>query len=1349
MSLRQSRSYRFLLVLASLLCLVGAGYLAYKTFFSSGGTEKELAAAETAYARGSEAFAAKNWNEATRKFDESRLLCDKALDSLDKMTKTGKTPVEDMKKWNGQIMWVKARAIRDFFYAKAQQDGKPIDEVTDGTTGEKFRAYNAIPDDAARKDSNTCLLVAADLLRDDPEIVKDALRTELSRQPLVWRYVEPLCKATVEKNPKDPRAQYFLAKFEYDQPNNDTGVPTPFDKKATDRVEKARDHLAMAKANGAPFWRTVHLEAQILYWLSKSPTRRAKPAEIAELNKQLDKLLFDAQDGAVALAARGAKMSPLSSYDAQGLIGVQAIAMERAVDEARKPNGNPATVRVVADAALAVADKVADDPVAKAYLADATAGMIEVVAGAQMFLARSDPRGWRDLQDAMQAFLAKKAGTSIEDRPAVRLQLAAIAQRDSTLAAKAGDSVRAKELNALALKQAEEGLKAAETSKLPTPVVDEFHAVVAEWKILNAVKAEAVEPNIARLRTSLNPKLKLIGQFLDAVIAERQGKLDVARRLIEPITRDKNKDHEDVVFRANMMLGSLALATGDVRTALTALKAVEPMYVKLDDLNPIDRAWAGEFVRSLDEILALQAVAHFELGLQAINQYRKANPNKTVPGELTAADETSAVGLIKKLRVPSSGDRMARLTMVNYLAATGRRDLAEELVNKLMGDYTDSVDVLRTQVTLMAMPKDPKEAKLDPNGLAKADIRISKFLKDYPGDRGGKLFYAEWLVRTGRADKAVEYLRDPLTFPGGRDAVAERVLAGALLQAGKGAEAQQILSRLPADPVVDAILVRAATTRDASEKQLRDALGRHENQGLFRIYDATMRLGEGKYEEAARGYISAIEFTAARAAARAGLQRALMAYADADPTKAREFITQIGQEFPDEPGVYLAGAIAAMNLDDIGTPSDSWDQTKSMLAGLNRWEDKVTKQGTSKADATMVKATFKLLMGDADGARRDALVSLPQNPNHVPTLILLADLALAPPGDPARAKDYYDQLVKLNPAEPRLPYIEARMKEQSQDWAGAIAIYEKQLADSPRNAVPFPLLVEAQVKAGKKDDALRTCRDWYARFPDDTRAIASLIKHLCESGGKAEAVKLANDFVTRQVEEARKAVTTTNPLPPAEGDKVVENVRFGAIYHAAGGFYRGKDFNESEARVGEILKARPDDTGALLLASDIAIAKQEWDKAIPYYQTLLAKNPRAFVAGNNLAWILAAKKNDPAKALAVVDEVRKGRGVNPIAAERLPADFLDTLGLVYVKLNNPGRFIEMRQTFEGAVKRYPTDARMALYLAHAYALTGEKTRAMEAFDLAIKLADPKNGLSTEQIKDVIDAAEEAKKKLRG
>lgn len=1347
MSLRTNRGYRLLLWLLTIACLSGAGYLGYQTFFAQGSAARTYKAAEAAYTQGLAAYGQKNWKDASLRFDEATQHSNNALKQLKEQAEAGKISPEELKPLNGKIMWVKARAIRDMAFSKAQEEGKPIQEDNDLQYNEMFRSFMRIPDEASRIDAISALRVAGDFLGEgDPEVLKESLRLELSLPTIQWEVAEPQLRLAVKKDSSNARAQYYLALYEFSQPDS----PAADDKKIGERVEKAREHLNAARKDAAIYWRTAGLEAEILDWTRRTgAARRLKPDAIATAERSLEALLFTPQTGAIAQAQSGEHLNQMGRADGPGLVSVLRIAMERAVADARKPGGRADRVRFVARASVDLANKMADDPRAKIFFLPAVLGEVARIAtAAQPYFAKSDPAAWRAYVADMQAVF-DKAGEGARAMPEVKFQLAAMGLAEAMIADRAGNREQARTMRDKALAQAEDGLKSAEAAKLSAEQIDNFHIMLAEWKLMSGIKTDAVESHLARLRNSTLPKAKLLAQFLDAVVAERQGKLDRARTLLMPLAA--NTEHPDLARRANLILANLQMVLGNPAAALIALRAVEPMYRQLDELPAIERAWHEELGRgTLDDNLSMQIRANLEVARQIAVRYRAENPKGPIPGELIETNLKNARDLLKRLRPPSGADRLARLAFVNFNLMSGRKNEADAMLAELASDYPDSVDVLRARCIVLSAPDDSTAGAPNANGIAAADVLIRKFLKEFPADRAGQLFYAEWLVRTERADRAIEFLKDPANFPGGRDAAVSRILGAALLRTGQREEAQKILASIPHDPRLDAVLIQTAVTREAGERQLKDALNRYENQGRFRIYEAAQKLRDRKFAEAIQGFVSAIEFTEVSASAKAGLVLALGAYASAEPVKAKDAIMRLIAEMPGEPGLYLAAGEAALLLNDVGDPADKWESTKTMYAAVNKWEEVALKSGQKRSDLIPTKVRARLMAGDPEGARREATKYLASDPDHATTMLLLAELYLMQPVDTARARELYDMAANKKPNDPALPMIDARIKEVTGDWVGSIAVYQKLVTESPRAVAPRIGLVTALVSAGKLDEALRQAKEWHAKMPDDLRAGAEVIRLLCLTGKKSDAIKAADAYVAAQVEDARKRVAdNARPLTPAEADKLVDDARASALLRSATAFFGGKAFEEAEARVLEVIKGRPKSIEALMLLGDIAVTQKQWDKAVTVYRQVLGEDPRNFIAGNNLAWVLAEHKNDPATALAVVTEIRKGRtGETPIGPERLPADFLDTIGVVYVKLKDPERFAEMRLLFEGAVKRYPTDPRMHLYLGHARAASGERSKALESFDTAIRLAKLKNSLPEDQNKAVISSAEEALKKLR-
>lgn len=1367
MSMRSSRGYRIGLGVLTVACLGGAGYLAYRTFFASGDPAKELQKAEQAYARGVDAYEKqKNWPEAVARFDEAAVQSDKATEALDKQTKAGKIQAEEARRLQGRILWVKARAIRDRAFSRAQVEGKPLPEFNDPQYNEMYRPFAVIPIVEELNEARTALRTATDRLHADPEfgkqVLKASLRTELS-PPINWLIAEQFLRWGVESDPKDPRAQFYLARCEFEQPDAQN-IPTASDKKNADRVKKAADHLKIAQDNKSPYWRSVGLQADILRWQAANASRKAKadPAATAAAEAALDKLLFDSPGGALATAQRGEKIDTFGTADTAGALEILATAMTRAVAETRK-GGSANHVRLACQAGLGLANKLASDPAAKSHFPDVFNGVVQAIAVGLPVLVETDTTGAEAVSAELDALVAKSADT-LKARPAITLGLARITEAKAERASRTGDTSRAKGLRDQAIKQAEEALKAAGELQPPPAwapfLADECHATLAEWKLHRQDRIESIDPHIAHLRKSPFLRWKKKGEYFSAIIAERQGRLAGAIRLLEPLANDRTDyktsadvaARDEMAFQADIVLSQLYLATGEPEKALDALRKVAPRFDKFNELSPTERVWAEDYLRGADGVYGLQVLAYLNTSLQAINRYTREHPgqqldNRTreaIRGYEKAVNELLA-GRLKNL---GPANRQARLAYAAYEARTGRRDEAEARLGGLAQDYKDSLDVLRARTTMLITPRDSTATGIDKNGVSKADLLIKQFLEVYKDNTAAKLYWAEWLVRTDRPTEAINYLGDPKVFPEGGDAV-NRIRVTALYQAGRADEARQVLSQLAPDPVVDALLIRAAASREAGDKRVREALGRYENQGFFRVYEGITQLGDKKYPEAIQTFASAIELTQVRPVARAGLQQAMAAYALVDPPKARETALKLAEVMPNEPTIYLGAADAALAMEDIGTPADNWVQKKTMYAAVNKWREVARAElKISDEDANLVKARARLVAGDLAGARTEAMGNRKPDGSftHFPTLLFLAELALAPPADTATARERYETALRLTPNDPRLPYLDALIKQTDGKWTEAAEVYARLVALAPRNPTPYARLLHAQEKANKPEDALKTARAWYAATPDDARAAVALIRQLALAKALDEAKKTADEFVNRRKEAAEKAAGKgLAPTAKAAVEKTVEEARLSALLATATGFSAGKAYDEAKARANQVLKARPDADRAEVLLGEIAIAEEKWDEALAIYRKMLDRNPRHFIAGNNLAWILAEKKNDAAGALKVVDEIRKASaGGPPVGAERLPAAFLDTIGAVYVKAKRSDRYEAMRRDFEAAVQRYPADPRMLLYLGQAYQFLGEGARAAASFQQAIALANGRSSLTAEENKEVIKAVEKAR-----
>jgi tetratricopeptide (TPR) repeat protein len=545
--------------------------------------------------------------------------------------------------------------------------------------------------------------------------------------------------------------------------------------------------------------------------------------------------------------------------------------------------------------------------------------------------------------------------------------------------------------------------------------------------------------------------------------------------------------------------------------------------------------------------------------------------------------------------------------------------------------------------------------------------------------------------------------------------------------------------------------VRAAATKEESEKGLQSALTKYENNGMLRLYDAASKMNQNKFDEAIREFRAAKEYSQVKAAATAGLTRALIGYAGSDPNKALPVIHGMITESPEEAGLFQAAALGALYTDDIGLPNDQWGAKKSMYAAVNRWEQLAIKAGDPATTVGLTKAQYHTLAGNPVLARQEAIRVSGKNPNHVPTLLFLTESFLAE-RDFDQAQKYLDRAnTEAKADDPTPALLEGAVLEGKGDLDAAAKLYERLMTQYAGNPAPFARRIAVATAQQKPGDALMWANKWVEKSPTDPSAILEQVIQLAKADPKSDAaVKKADEFVAKQVEAGEAQLKAAKPAPtPENAAKFRSLVRGTVMLQTATAFSRARNFPEAKKRVDVVLKEMPDSPAALLIAGDIAMIEQKWDDAAAVYQKRLDTDKRDFIAANNLAWVLAEKKNNPTGALKLVSDVRASRGGKPVGAERLPADFLDTIGTVYLKLNDANKFPEMRDTFEGAVKRYPTDPRMHSFLGQAYAAIGDNTNAVKSLKTAVRLAsDPTvKAVSAGQKEEAKKAAEAALKKF--
>ena len=127
----------------------------------------------------------------------------------------------------------------------------------------------------------------------------------------------------------------------------------------------------------------------------------------------------------------------------------------------------------------------------------------------------------------------------------------------------------------------------------------------------------------------------------------------------------------------------------------------------------------------------------------------------------------------------------------------------------------------------------------------------------------------------------------------------------------------------------------------------------------------------------------------------------------------------------------------------------------------------------------------------------------------------------------------------------------------------------------------------------------------------------------------------------------------------------------------------------------------------LALAYDL---RGDFDLAIERYRAILAIERDNAVALNNLAYVLAERKNDPKQALPLAEEA--------YVLTKQAAVVADTLGWIHHKLGNHGRALPY---LERAARLSPLDPEVALHAAVVHAELGNMPQARMFLASALKL----------------------------
>jgi tetratricopeptide (TPR) repeat protein len=147
----------------------------------------------------------------------------------------------------------------------------------------------------------------------------------------------------------------------------------------------------------------------------------------------------------------------------------------------------------------------------------------------------------------------------------------------------------------------------------------------------------------------------------------------------------------------------------------------------------------------------------------------------------------------------------------------------------------------------------------------------------------------------------------------------------------------------------------------------------------------------------------------------------------------------------------------------------------------------------------------------------------------------------------------------------------------------------------------------------------------------------------------------------------------------------------------------------------EILKTNPDNTAAYLSLAQIHMQGKEYRKAIQVYERVLARQPKFWMAANDLAFLLSETATSGKELDTALDWARKAQA----AAPQEPS-IQDTLGWIYYKKGDVKKAEELIGPLQEKARDNPS---IAYHLGMIFSKTGKRDQAREYLGKAVAVKE--------------------------
>lgn len=412
--------------------------------------------------------------------------------------------------------------------------------------------------------------------------------------------------------------------------------------------------------------------------------------------------------------------------------------------------------------------------------------------------------------------------------------------------------------------------------------------------------------------------------------------------------------------------------------------------------------------------------------------------------------------------------------------------------------------------------------------------------------------------------------------------------------------------------------------------------------------------------------------------------------------------------------------------------------------------DRVLSQSRNSVDARLLKSELLLNDGKTDEAFAAVQATATANPSSPEAQYALGRMYAAR-GDHAAATAAFREVLRLNPRAGAAQVELARLQLASGDAAGSVRTAEEAAQSQPGNLNARLTLVRSLLaakdlaRAERELGGLRqaypnvaavhtlsgalallrndnaTARTEYARAVEldaqGTDALAGLIALDFRANNAAAAVarmeeRLKSDTSAEALMLAAQTYWTARDAAGAERvlrQAIDTHPSLLTSYAMLGQLYMTqRKLDEARTEFEALAKKQDKPVGPLTMSGIILQAQGQNDLARRRYEEVLALDPRAAIAANNLAWLHAESGENLDIALQLAQTANAAVPESP--------EMMDTLGWVYYKRRLPNLAIPL---FERSVEKMPDRASYRYHLGLAYLQSGDTARGRAALQAAL------------------------------